>query len=118
MAMFLQVNGIQYINSELYHPSTNGLAERFVQTMEHALEASQGQGTLHQHLNRFLLSYRNMPHAITKASSASSLLMKSELRKSFDLLKPPNTKESQVKRRELRAKDRAFNPGETVLARN
>ncbi|KAJ8015937.1 hypothetical protein DPEC_G00001890 [Dallia pectoralis] len=124
MTTFLQVNGVQHIRSAPYHPSTNGLAERFVQTMKHALKASQGQGTLHQRLHSFLLSYRNTPHATTKASPAS-LLMKRELRTSFDLLRPPTTKEivqrqqeRQVERRGFKAKDREFNPGETVLARN
>ncbi|KAJ8013449.1 hypothetical protein DPEC_G00029910 [Dallia pectoralis] len=67
---------------------------------------------------------RNTPHATTKASPAS-LLMKRELRTSFDLLRPPTTKEivqrqqeRQVERRGFKAKDREFNPGETVLARN
>ena len=30
---FMEANGIQHIKSALYHPATNGLAERFVQTM-------------------------------------------------------------------------------------
>ncbi|KAJ7983700.1 hypothetical protein DPEC_G00373820 [Dallia pectoralis] len=114
MTTFLQVNGVQHIRSAPYHPSTNGLAERFVQTMKHALKASQGQGTLHQRLHSFLLSYRNTPHATTKASPAS-LLMKRELRTSFDLLRPPTTKEivqrqqeRQVERRGFKAKDRSL----------
>lgn len=45
---FLEVNGIRHIHSAPYHPSTNGLAERFVQSMKQALKASQGQGSLHQ----------------------------------------------------------------------
>ena len=34
---FLKMNGVQHIKSAPYHPSTNGLAERFVQTMKHGL---------------------------------------------------------------------------------
>ncbi|XP_058879215.1 uncharacterized protein K02A2.6-like [Acipenser ruthenus] len=124
LATFLQVNGVQHIRSAPYHPSTNGLAERFVHTMKHALKASQGQGTLHQRLNSFLLACRNTPHATTKASPAL-LLLKRPLRTNFDLLRPPKEKEVvrrqqeiQVKRRQQRAKDRTFNPEEHVLARN
>lgn len=38
MTGFLQANGVQHIKSAPYHPATNGLAERFVQTMKHALK--------------------------------------------------------------------------------
>lgn len=43
---FLRVNGIQHIRSAPYHPSINGLAERFVQTLKKALKTSQGKGSL------------------------------------------------------------------------
>ena len=45
-------------------------------------------------MNSFMLSYRNKLHATTKASPAS-LLMKRELRTSFNLLKPQNAKETK-----------------------
>lgn len=121
---FLEANGVQHIRSAPYHPSTNGLAERFVQSMKHGLKASQGQGSLHQRLNGFLLAYRNVPHATTKVAPAG-LLLRRQLRTNFDLLKPPKTKETvrrnqqaQVERREQRAKERVFHPGDYVLARN
>ena len=121
---FLEANGVQHIRSSPYHPSTNGLAERFVQSMKHALKASQGQGSLHQRLNSFLLSYRNIPHSTTKVAPAV-LLMKKQLRTSLDLLRPPDTKETvlqkqqaQVERRKSRSKERIFHAGDQVLARN
>lgn len=89
---FLVANGVQHIRSAPYHPSTNGLAERFVQSMKNALKASQGQGSLHQRLNSFLLSYRNVPHSTTQVAPAA-LLIKIQLRTNLDLLKPPKTKE-------------------------
>nr|XP_055048287.1 uncharacterized protein K02A2.6-like [Misgurnus anguillicaudatus] len=124
MATFLQANGVQHITSSPYHPATNGLAERFVQTMKHALKASLGQGTFHQRLHSFLLSYRSTPHATTKVSPAY-LLFGREVRTSFELIKPATLKETvqrqqehQVQRRNLRAKDRNFATGSAVLARN
>lgn len=66
MTVFLRVNGFQHIRSAPYHPATNGLAERFVQTLKHSLKASAGLGTLYQGLHRFLLTYRNTPHSTTK----------------------------------------------------
>lgn len=92
MAELLQANGVHHIKSAPYHPATNGLAERFVQTMKNALKSSQGQGTLHQRLNNFLLNYRNSPHATTKTSSAS-LMLKRDLHTSLDLLKPATVKD-------------------------
>lgn len=87
---FLKANGVQHIRSTPYHPSTNGLAERFVQSMKNALKASQGQGTLHQHLKSFLLSYRNVAHSTTNFAPAV-LLLKRQLWTNFDLLQPPKT---------------------------
>ena len=34
---FMMQNGIQHIKCVPYHPASNGLAERFVQTLKHAL---------------------------------------------------------------------------------
>ncbi len=36
-AEFLKQNGVKHITSAPYHPSTNGLAERFVQSLKQAL---------------------------------------------------------------------------------
>ncbi|XP_039384821.1 uncharacterized protein K02A2.6-like, partial [Mauremys reevesii] len=84
---FMKANGIHHIMSAPYHPSTNGLAERFVQTMKHALKSARGQHSIQKRLDTFLLSYRNTPHATTQASPAF-LMMGQQLRTCFDLLKP------------------------------
>ncbi|XP_029965625.1 uncharacterized protein K02A2.6-like [Salarias fasciatus] len=54
---FMEKNGIQHIKSAPFHPATNGLAERFVQTMKHALKSSPSSQSLNRRLNAFLLSY-------------------------------------------------------------
>ena len=56
---FLQQNGIQRILVSPYHPSSNGLAEHFVQTFKYALEssASDPSCSLQQRICNFLLSY-------------------------------------------------------------
>ncbi len=123
-AVFLQCCGVQHIKSAPYHLATNGLTERMVQTIKHALKTSQGQGSLHQRLNDLLLSYRNTNHGTTKASPAS-LMLKRSLHSGFDLLRPSPIKEvvtcqqqKQVHRRVMKAKSRLFHPGQNVLARN
>ncbi|XP_057677181.1 uncharacterized protein K02A2.6-like [Corythoichthys intestinalis] len=124
MVEFLQANGVQHIKSAPYHPATNSLAERFVQTLKHALKASQGQSTLHQRLHEFLLKYRTSVHATTKVSPAS-LMFSREIRTGMDLLKPPTLSEivqmdqqKQVKYRDLHSKNLVFAPGDSVMARS
>lgn len=65
---FTKENGIQHIRSAPYHPATNELAERFVQTMKQALASSQSTQSLNRRLSTFLLSYRNTLHATTSVS--------------------------------------------------
>ena len=78
---FLQQNGTQRILVSPYHPSSNGLAERFVQTFKYALEssASDPSCSLQQRICNFLLSYRSTPHATTGSSAAKPFLQR-ELR--------------------------------------
>ena len=55
MRNFLRQDGIQRILFSPYHPSSNGLAERFVQTFKHSLESSASDPScaLHQRIQNF-----------------------------------------------------------------
>lgn len=86
-SLFLKANGVQHILSAPYHPSSNGQAERFVQTLKQALKASRGSAPIQQRLDGFLLIYRNTPHATTKEPPAM-LFLNRKLRTRLDLLKP------------------------------
>ena len=57
---FLRMNGVKHIRSAPYHPRTNGLAERFVQTLKQALKAAKhDSGTINTvMLNMLLLRKR------------------------------------------------------------
>uniref|UniRef100_A0AAV2KT32 Integrase catalytic domain-containing protein n=1 Tax=Knipowitschia caucasica TaxID=637954 RepID=A0AAV2KT32_KNICA len=120
---FLKANGVKHIRSAPYHPATNGLAERFVQTFKHALRSSRGTAPIQQRLDIFLLTYRNTPHATTKEPPAM-LFTKRTLRTRLDILKPSVTgvvHQSQVaqqQRRQQRSKARHFAVGESVLVRD
>ena len=39
-AVFMTMHGIRHTRTAPYHPATNGLAERFVQSLKHGLKAS------------------------------------------------------------------------------
>ena len=57
---FMLNNAIQHTRCAPYHPASNGLAERFVQTFKHAMKASEKQAHSLSHcLANFLLTYRS-----------------------------------------------------------
>ena len=74
-AMFLKQNGVKHIRCAPYHPSSNGLAKRFVQTFKTAMKVNGANSSnLSQRLNSFLLSYHNTPHTTTN-EAPSTLFM-------------------------------------------
>ncbi len=87
---FLGSNGIKHNTSAPYHPSTNGLAERGVQTLKKGLKVIQGNN-LEEKLYKFLFNYRITPHTST-GISPSELLMGRRLRSRLDLLYPNITR--------------------------
>ena len=67
-------NGIKHIKSTPYHPSTNGLAERFVQTFKRAMLKDFGSRPTHHQLANFLLVYRSSPHSTTNRTPSELFL--------------------------------------------
>ena len=85
---FLRENSIQQILSAPYHPKTNGLAERLVQTFKLAMKAAKNdQGTIQTKLAKFLIVYSNTPHSTTK-ECPSTLILGRKLSTRLDLIKP------------------------------
>lgn len=85
---FVKSNGIRHITSAPYHPATNGLAERTVQTFKQALRSMrQSPKPVREKLAKFLIAYRNTPHSTTGESPAQ-LLLGRPLRTLLDLVKP------------------------------
>ena len=85
---FVRNNGIIHKTSAPWHPATQGLVERFVQTFKLAVKsASADGGSLHQKIGSFLLQYRNAVHATTNEGPTKPFLGR-QLRSRLDLIKP------------------------------
>lgn len=112
---FLRSNGIRHSTSAPYHPATNGLAERAVQTFKHYIKKTSGD-TLE---TKFLFQYRITPHATTGVSPAE-LLLKRRPRSCLDLLVPDITtkvvtnQQRQKVSHDSQAKARQFNVDDSV----
>ena len=86
LSHFCKKKGIKHITSAPYHPSTNGLVERAVQTFKQGMK-KQGDGSVDTELARYLLSYRITPQSTTGESPAQ-LRWGRSLRSHLDLLRP------------------------------
>ena len=112
--------GVRHAKVAPYHPSSNGLAERAVQTIKQALSHKPKGMLTADHLARFLLTYRITPHPTT-GQAPSQLLMGRRLTSKYDLLYPcaerqvDAAQERQARAHNQRAKERqGFEPGNTV----
>lgn len=122
--VFLQKNNIRKLHSAPFHPATNGLAERNVQTFKNALkkmlETNVSKDSIQTLISRFLFSYRITPHSITGISPAEAL-MKRKLNNVFSMLQPSQDRKARMmvtKNRQCDKKTRSFEVGEVVWVRN
>ena len=90
---FLRRNGIKHILTPPYHPASNGLVERSVQTFKEGLKRLK-EGSLNTRLMRFLFKYRITPHSGTGVSPAE-LMYGRKLRSQLDLVKRSPVAESR-----------------------
>ena len=100
---FLSSNGIKYITSAPYHPSSNRLAKCSVQIVKKGLKKIT-RGSMRTRLAQILFAYRLTPQSTTGVSP-SELLLGRRPRSRLDLLKPntaERVEENQVKQKERR----------------
>ena len=90
---FIDNCGIRHITTAVYKPSTNGLAERMVQTFKRALRHSKEPITIT--IDKFLYNYRMTPHSTTGVSPAE-LMFGRKLRSRLDLLWPGESVATRV----------------------
>ena len=70
---FTKQNGIRHVTSAPYHPASNGLAERAVQTFKKFMKKSTN-GSIETRVSRFLLQYQITPQTTTGISPAEMLM--------------------------------------------
>ena len=97
--------GVKHITSAVYHPSSNGLAERMVQTFKGVLKKSKE--SLHLTLDRFLFNYRMTPHSTTGVAPAE-LMFGRKLRCRLDLLSPSLSEKVAAKQQDQRKHHASF----------
>jgi len=120
-ADFTSGNGIKHMFSAPYHPATNGLAERAVQTFKGAMKRMTGDWRTN--LSKFLFRYRTTPHATT-GRAPCEILMNRLLRTRLDLIHPDTSHKvesaqaRQVVNHDTHVKEREFDQGERVYVRD
>ncbi len=115
-------NGIVHVTSAPYHPSSNGLAERAVQTFKSGLKRTPG-ATIQERLSKFLFTYRITPQTTTGIAPAQ-LLMGRRPRSRLDTLFPDITQRvekqqsKQAQQHDNSKPLRTFAVGDTVYVRD
>ena len=122
--MFMKENGVRHIRSAPYHPASNGLVERLVQTCKQGLKAGKDSGLpLSHRLSNFLITYRSTRHSTT-GKSPSELFLQRNIRTRFDLLKPDVEREvldkqaQQKLTHDRRSREAVWTVGQRVMAKN
>ena len=120
--IFLKKNGIKHLKTPPYHPASNGIAERAVQTFKSGMRKLK-EGTLDTKVARFLFTYRVTPQSSTGVSP-SELMFGRKIRTHLDSLRPDLARkvrlsqERQKRGQDSHARQRNFVVGEAVYARN
>lgn len=124
---FCEQQGIHHIRTAPYHPQSNGLAERFVDTLKRTLRKIRSGGeTLEEALQTFLQVYRTTPTADLGGKSPAEVMFGRPIRTISSMILPPSYStaaaqskaESQNQRfnKKHGAVSRQFAPGDSVYA--
>ncbi|CAI5445708.1 unnamed protein product [Caenorhabditis angaria] len=124
---FCTSNGIEHLRSPPYHPQSNGLAERFVDTLKRSLLKLQGEERTADTLQTFLQVYRSSPcPSNTEHRSPAELFLQRTIRTPLSLMKPTveqprlpgNTSAENQFNRHHGARHRKFDINDAVFVRD
>jgi hypothetical protein len=120
-AIFCATFGVTHLRSPVYHPQSNGQAERFVDTIKRGLQKFRGEEA-DVALQELLYTYRYTPgSAVPENKSPAEIFLGRKIRNVFDLLNPKQSNEKlrdhhmeeQFNKRHG-ARHREFHPGDSV----
>ena len=120
---FVRNNGIKHLTSAPYHPASNGLVERAVQTLKNALKKDSSGASLETQTSRFLFHYRITPHSTTGVPP-SELLLGRRPRCRLDLLHPDISRKvwekqaGQKEEHDGNGQERRLSTGQLVWVKN
>ena len=107
---FCDMFRVKHITTPPYHPRSNGLAERFVDTLKRALKKSIGTPT-EKALQQFLQVYRITPHPSTPSNiSPADLMFARKVKSAFDKLLPRQA----IIRNTTHTRRKKYNSGDRV----
>jgi hypothetical protein len=84
---FLRLNQVKHTLCPPYHPSSNGLAEKYVQTFKRMFGKLDPKDSVQHRVSTVLFNFRNIPHSTTGISPAE-LFLKRAPRTPLSLVKP------------------------------
>ena len=84
---FLHRNQVKHTLCPPYHPASNGLAEKYVQTFKRMFGKLDTKYSLQHRVSKVLFNYRNIPHSTT-GISPGELFLKRSPRTPLSLVKP------------------------------
>ena len=119
---FVSRNAICHVLSSPYHPASNGLAEKAVQTFKSAMR-KMATGPIETRIAKFLFHQHLMPTTIT-GNAPAELLLGRRPHSLLDVVRPDLSKtvrqrqESQEQCHSDHAKTRSFEIGDSVFVRN
>ena len=87
--MYMKTCGIKHIRTPAYHQSSNGQAERYVQTLKKGLKCNNTNGEQQEKVDEFLMTYRSTPSTVTEETPAK-LFLGRNLKTRLDVFKPQN----------------------------
>ena len=121
---FMKENGINHLRTAAYHQSSNGQAERYVQTVKNGLRSNStttSHTDIDSRLDSFLMAYRSTTHTTT-GDTPSLRFLGRNINTKLDLMKPDRKSDLVIRKaaqnKYRNAKTRLLLPGDKIVFRS